>query len=45
MSDRTKKDYKEYYEIIEFIGSGGNGYVCKGREKETKELRAIKVMP
>ena len=44
MSDRTKKDYKEYYEIIDDIGFGGFGYVYKGREKETKELRAIKVM-
>ena len=44
MSDRTKKNYKNYYEIIEVIGFGGGGYVYKGKEKATKELRAIKVI-
>ena len=44
MSDRTKKNYEEYYEIIKLIDSGAYGYVYKGREKETKELRAIKVI-
>ena len=44
MSDRIKKNYKEYYEIIELIDSGEYGYVYKGREKSTKELRAIKVI-
>ena len=44
MSDRTKKNYEDYYEIIKLIDSGAYGYVYKGREKETKELRAIKVI-
>ena len=44
MSDRIKTNYKEYYEIIEPIDSGAYGYVYKGREKSTKELRAIKVI-
>jgi serine/threonine-protein kinase ULK/ATG1 len=44
MSDRTNKDYKEYYEIIEPIDSGAYGHVYKGRDKVTKELRAIKVI-
>ena len=43
MSDRTKKNYKEYYDIIEVIGIGGYGCAYKGIEKATKELRAIKV--
>ena len=43
-ADRTKQSYEEYYEIIKVIGIGGYGYVCKGRDKKTKELRAIKVM-
>ena len=38
------KSYKEYYEPIEIIGTGGFGCVYKGRNKETKELRAIKVI-
>jgi len=44
MSDRTKENYEEYYEVIEVIGIGGYGCVYKGREKKTKELRAIKVI-
>ena len=44
MSERSKKNYEEYYEKIDVIGVGGYGCVYKGREKETKELRAIKVM-
>ena len=44
MAERVKKSYKEYYEPIEIIGTGGYGYVYKGRDKKTKELRAIKVM-
>ena len=44
MAERIKKSYKEYYELIEIIGTGGYGYVYKGRDKKTKELRAIKVM-
>ena len=44
MSDRIKENYKEYYEIINLIDSGAYGHVYKGREKLTKELRAIKVI-
>ena len=44
MSERTKQNYEEYYEIIKVIGIGGYGCVHKGRERKTKELRAIKVM-
>ena len=44
MNERIKKNYKEYYEIIEVIGIGGYGCVYKGRNKKTKEMRAIKVM-
>jgi len=44
MSNRTKKNYKEYYEIVEIIDSGAYGHVYSGREKKTKELRAIKVI-
>ena len=44
MNERIKKNYKEYYEIIEVIGIGGYGCVYKGRNKNTKEMRAIKVI-
>ena len=44
MTERIKQSYKEYYEPIEIIGTGGFGCVYKGRNKETKELRAIKVI-
>ena len=44
MNERIKKNYKEYYEIIEVIGIGGYGCVYKGRDKNTKEMRAIKVI-
>ena len=44
MEERIKQSYKEYYEPIEIIGTGGYGYVYKGRDKNTKELRAIKVL-
>ena len=44
MNERIMKNYKEYYEIIEVIGIGGYGCVYKGRDKNTKEMRAIKVM-
>jgi len=44
MSYRTKKNYEEYYEIIEVINSDAFGYIYKGRDKLTKELRAIKVI-
>ena len=44
MCERVKEDYKKFYEIIKVIGQGGYGIVYKGREKVTKELRAIKVI-
>ena len=44
MNERSKQNYKDYYETIEVIGIGGYGCVYKGREKKTKELRAIKVI-
>ena len=44
MSERSKQNYKAYYEIIEVIGIGGYGCVYKGKERKTKELRAIKVI-
>jgi len=46
MAERIKDNYKKYYEIedIEPIGFGGFGYILKGREKKSKELRAIKVI-
>ena len=44
MIERSKQNYEDYYEIIKVIGIGGYGCVFKGRDKQTKELRAIKVM-
>ena len=44
MTERSKKNYKDYYEIINVIDSGGYGTIYKGRGKENNELRAIKVM-
>ena len=44
MVERTKQSYEEFYETIKVIGTGGYGLVYKGRDKETKELRAIKVI-
>ena len=44
MAERTKQNYEEYYERKEIIGTGGYGYVYKGIDKKTQELRAIKVM-
>ena len=44
MNERSNKNYKDYYDIIEDIDSGGYGTVYKGREKKKNELRAIKVM-
>ena len=44
MIERSNKNYEDYYEIIKVIDRGGYGIVYKGREKESKELRAIKVI-
>jgi len=44
MTERSKQNYNDYYETINVIRICRYGYVYKGRDKETKELRAIKVM-
>ena len=45
MVDRVNQDYKKYYDILsEPIGKGAYGFVYKGKEKETGQLRAIKVI-
>ena len=44
MTERSRKNYEDYYEIIDVIDSGGYGTVYKGRKKEKNELRAIKVI-
>jgi len=41
---RINEDYKKYYEILTTIGQGAYGNVYKGKEKETNQLRAIKIM-
>jgi hypothetical protein len=40
MAERINQSYEEYYEPIERIGIGGYGYIYKGRDKNSKELRA-----
>ena len=42
--DRIKDDYKKYYNIDKVIGKGAYGNVYIGKDEETNELRAIKVM-
>ena len=44
MNERTKEDFRKFYDILDIIGHGGYGYVYKGIEKKTKEIRAIKVI-
>ena len=44
MEGRSSHDFREYYKILEGIGSGAFGIVYKGIEIKTKELRAIKVI-
>ena len=44
MSERSKQNYNNYYETINYIRLCRFGYVYKGRDKETKELRAIKII-
>ena len=41
---RSGKDYKKYYNILDMIGNGAFGCVFKGKEIKTNELRAIKVI-
>ena len=44
MSERSKHNYKDYYETINEIRIYRYGYIYKGRDKETKELSSIKVI-
>ena len=44
MADRSKRNYEDFYEIIKVIGIGEYGCVYKGKDKETGESRAIKVI-
>ena len=41
---RIKEDYTKYYEIEDRIGKGCFGKVYKAIDKESKELRAIKII-
>ena len=43
-TNRTKEDYKKYYTIKEKIGKGSFGEVYKVIDKESNELRAIKII-
>jgi len=44
MTERSNKNYEDYYEIIKGIGNGGFGTIYKGREKNKDELIALKVI-
>ena len=44
IDDRIKENYNKYYETIESIENGAYGYIFKGKDKKTDELRAIKVI-
>ena len=44
MDNRSKMNYKDYYEIITKIGKGSYGTVFKAKEKETNQIRDIKVI-
>ena len=44
MTERSRQDFRMYYDIIEEIGAGIYGFVYKGIEKRKNELRAIKVI-
>ena len=44
MAERIKQDYENYYDIIGLIGNGAYGFVYKVKDKETNELKAIKIM-
>jgi len=44
MIERSNKNYNDYYETLNVIGSGGFGIIYEGKEKNKDELRAIKVM-
>ena len=42
--DRTKEDYKKYYDQLNYITHGAYGEIFKGKEKGKEELKAIKVI-
>ena len=42
MAERSRQDYEIYYNKGEVIGVGGFGLVFEGKDKESKEVRAIK---
>ena len=44
MDERSKQDYRKYYDILNVIGKGAHGCVYKGKEKTTGQIRALKVM-
>ena len=44
MEERSKKDFRTYYDILSIIDCGAYGNVFKGKEKNSNELRAIKMM-
>ena len=44
VENKRAEDYNNYYEILTTIGQGTFGNVYKGKEKETNELIAIKMV-
>ena len=44
MNERQTDDYKKYYDILEIIGNGAYGVICKGKEKRTQKEVAIKII-
>ena len=44
MSERSKQNYNDYYDINDPIGNGSYGFVYKGKEKISNEPRAIKII-
>ena len=42
--ERTKEDYKKYYDQLYYIAHGAYGEIFKGKEKGKEELKAIKVI-
>ena len=44
MNNHPNENYQNYYEIITMIGKGSYGTVYKAKEKNTNQLKAIKVI-
>ena len=44
MINHFKEDYKNKYKLLELIGEGNYTQVYQGENKNTKELRAIKIV-